>query len=148
MAERAGFEPAVHLYRAYNRLAGDRFRPLSHLSADYFRPVFLKQDVRSFRTHVLIAGGGSRIRPACAGCPSCDVQTRFKSQSTAFTFWRREQDSNPRDFHPTVFKTAAIDHSAIPPYHLIILSMILFLISFLPSLLFKKTSRRAASSFV
>jgi hypothetical protein len=32
MAERAGFEPAVHLLRAYNRLAGDRFRPLSHLS--------------------------------------------------------------------------------------------------------------------
>ena len=33
MAERAGFEPAVHLLGAYNRLAGDRFRPLSHLSA-------------------------------------------------------------------------------------------------------------------
>ena len=33
MAERAGFEPAVHLLWAYNRLAGDRFRPLSHLSA-------------------------------------------------------------------------------------------------------------------
>ena len=33
MAERAGFEPAVHPLEAYNRLAGDRFRPLSHLSA-------------------------------------------------------------------------------------------------------------------
>ncbi len=32
LAERAGFEPAVHLLGAYNRLAGDRFRPLSHLS--------------------------------------------------------------------------------------------------------------------
>ena len=30
-------------------------------------------------------------------------------------FRRRERDSNPRDFHPTVFKTVAIDHSAIPP---------------------------------
>ena len=30
--------------------------------------------------------------------------------------WRREQDSNPRTFRSTVFKTAAIDHSAIPPY--------------------------------
>ena len=29
--------------------------------------------------------------------------------------WRREQDSNPRTFRSTVFKTAAIDHSAIPP---------------------------------
>ena len=30
-------------------------------------------------------------------------------------FWRREQDSNPRTFRSTVFKTAAFDHSAIPP---------------------------------
>jgi hypothetical protein len=30
--------------------------------------------------------------------------------------WRREQDSNPRTFRSTVFKTAAIDHSAIPPH--------------------------------
>ena len=30
-------------------------------------------------------------------------------------FWRREQDSNPRTFRLTVFKTAALDHSAIPP---------------------------------
>ena len=32
-----------------------------------------------------------------------------------FLFWRREQDSNPRTFRLTVFKTAALDHSAIPP---------------------------------
>ncbi len=31
LAERAGFEPAAHL-SACNRLAGDRFQPLSHLS--------------------------------------------------------------------------------------------------------------------
>src|SRR4030042_1100049 len=29
--------------------------------------------------------------------------------------WRREQDSNPRTFRSTVFKTAAFDLSAIPP---------------------------------
>ena len=29
--------------------------------------------------------------------------------------WRRERDSNPRTFQSTVFKTVAIDHSAIPP---------------------------------
>jgi hypothetical protein len=31
--------------------------------------------------------------------------------------WRRERDSNPRTLllRSTVFKTAAIDHSAIPP---------------------------------
>src|SRR5229473_337219 len=37
-------------------------------------------------------------------------------------FRRRERDSNPRGFHPTVFKTVAIDHSAIPPtklYHIL-----------------------------
>ena len=28
---------------------------------------------------------------------------------------RRERDSNPRTFRSAVFKTAAIDHSAIPP---------------------------------
>ena len=28
---------------------------------------------------------------------------------------RRERDSNPRSFRTTVFKTVAIDHSAIPP---------------------------------
>src|SRR5712692_4135301 len=36
-------------------------------------------------------------------------------------FRRRERDSNPRGFHPTVFKTVAIDHLAIPPtrlYHI------------------------------
>src|SRR5512133_2251427 len=33
-----------------------------------------------------------------------------------YHYWRREQDSNPRTFRSTVFKTAAIDHSAIPPY--------------------------------
>ena len=32
-----------------------------------------------------------------------------------FLYWRREQDSNPRTFRLTVFKTAALDHSAIPP---------------------------------
>ena len=30
--------------------------------------------------------------------------------------WRREEDSNPRPLRAAVFKTAAIDHSAIPPY--------------------------------
>ena len=35
--------------------------------------------------------------------------------ATGFPNWRREQDSNPRDFRPTVFKTAAFDLSAIPP---------------------------------
>src|SRR4030042_551940 len=30
--------------------------------------------------------------------------------------WRREQDSNPRTFRSTVFKTAAIEHSALPPH--------------------------------
>ena len=30
-------------------------------------------------------------------------------------FRRRERDSNPRVFRPTVFKTAAFGHSAIPP---------------------------------
>jgi hypothetical protein len=30
-------------------------------------------------------------------------------------FRRRERDSNPRGFRLTVFKTVAIDHSAIPP---------------------------------
>src|SRR5439155_16390825 len=29
--------------------------------------------------------------------------------------WRREQDSNLRGFPPTVFKTAALNRSAIPP---------------------------------
>ena len=29
--------------------------------------------------------------------------------------WRRERDSNPRIFRSTVFKTAALNHSAIPP---------------------------------
>jgi hypothetical protein len=29
--------------------------------------------------------------------------------------WRRERDSNPRTFRSTVFKTAALNHSAIPP---------------------------------
>src|SRR6478672_11789475 len=28
---------------------------------------------------------------------------------------RRRRDSNPRDFHPAVFKTAALNHSATPP---------------------------------
>ena len=42
LAERAGFEPAVHLLGAYNRLAGDRFRPLSHLS------VFYSADIKFF----------------------------------------------------------------------------------------------------
>ncbi len=28
---------------------------------------------------------------------------------------RRERDSNPRSLRTTVFKTVAIDHSAIPP---------------------------------
>ena len=84
MAERAGFEPAVHLLGAYNRLAGDRFRPLSHLSAFYL------VDIKTMR--------------------------QIKAHWTLLTFyWRREQDSNPRDFRPTVFKTAAFDLSAIPP---------------------------------
>ena len=29
--------------------------------------------------------------------------------------WRRERDSNPRAVRPLVFKTSAIDHSAISP---------------------------------
>ena len=63
-------------FEAYNRLAGDRFQPLSHLSA-----------------------------------------------SESDFIWRREQDSNPRTFRLTVFKTAAFDLSAIPPilYQLLIL---------------------------
>gem|GEM_PF-4644135 len=32
MAERGGFEPPVHLLRAYIRLAGEPIRPLWHLS--------------------------------------------------------------------------------------------------------------------
>ena len=59
----------------------------------------------------------------------------------SFNIWRREQDSNPRTFRSTVFKTAAIDHSAIPPCYKIILSIIRFFISFLPSLLFKNSSQ-------
>ena len=31
------------------------------------------------------------------------------------TGWRRERDSNPRTFRSTVFKTAALNRSAIPP---------------------------------
>ena len=30
-------------------------------------------------------------------------------------YWRRERDSNPRTFRSTVFKTAALNRSAIPP---------------------------------
>ncbi len=39
--------------------------------------------------------------------------------------WRRERDSNPRcrSHGITVFKTAAIDHSAISPFFKIIISM-------------------------
>ena len=29
--------------------------------------------------------------------------------------WRRERDSNSRTFRSAVFKTAALNHSAIPP---------------------------------
>lgn len=51
-----------------------------------------------------------------AGC-----QRNQRSKGYTLPFWRRERDSNPRGFHPTVFKTVAIDHSAIPPtrlYHI------------------------------
>ena len=33
-----------------------------------------------------------------------------------FLIWRRERDSNSRSLRSTVFKTAAFDHSAIPPH--------------------------------
>ena len=63
MAERAGFEPAVHLLGAYNRLAGDRFRPLSHLSAFFIQPIFKIRRPLKFSGRVLkFTGGGSRIR--------------------------------------------------------------------------------------
>ena len=41
--------------------------------------------------------------------------TRLCSATIGQTGWRRERDSNPRTFRSTVFKTAAFDHSAIPP---------------------------------
>ncbi len=51
------------------------------------------------------------LRRLPAANPAC-----LSSPDPVCFIWRREQDSNPRDFRPTVFKTAAIDHSAIPPY--------------------------------
>src|SRR5208283_2836559 len=62
LAERAGFEPAVHLLRAYNRLAGDRFRPLSHLSVLLSGLYFKIRRLLDFRRVLQFTGGGSRIR--------------------------------------------------------------------------------------
>ena len=62
MAERAGFEPAVHLLGAYNRLAGDRFRPLSHLSA--LLPVYLKNGDKKLPLVFVFLAEGAGFEPA------------------------------------------------------------------------------------
>jgi hypothetical protein len=41
MAEREGFEPSVHLLRAYIRLAGEPIRPLWHLSVAFYVTYFI-----------------------------------------------------------------------------------------------------------
>gem|GEM_PF-2421435 len=92
MAERGGFEPPVHLLRAYIRLAGEPIRPLWHLS-----------------TH----SGISFRKPGAENIYY--LLFLFPYLFPVHYTWRREQDSNPRTFRLTVFKTAAIDHSAIPP---------------------------------
>ncbi len=43
------------------------------------------------------------------------MRTRPRHYDACVSRWRRERDSNPRTFRSTVFKTAALNHSAIPP---------------------------------
>jgi hypothetical protein len=102
MAERAGFEPAVHL-SAYTRLAGEHLRPTrSPLRDPAFGgiPITFNFQLQIFRPwrntnrYMLIVTGKM--------CPA-----NFLAEGVGF------EPTSP--FGETVFKTAAIDHSAIPP---------------------------------
>ena len=98
-------------YKPPTRLAGERLRPLGHLSISLIgrtkspqqRPVHRSPQARPAATStVVVRRHPDRLRPHCAR------RRRLP---------RREWDSNPRDPErgPAVFKTAAFVHSAIPP---------------------------------
>ena len=57
----------------------------------------------------------SRPKGLSKGSSHRGRRTEEEPPLEALLLWRREQDSNPRTFRLTVFKTAALDHSAIPP---------------------------------
>ena len=106
MAERAGFEPAVHPLEAYNRLAGDRFRPLSHLSAAGI-PVISDKEACLGQA---LPPGLSRRLPIPGPMPIRSVRTRILAEGAGFEPARLSsngfQDRRHRPLgHPSVVRT-------------------------------------------